>query len=155
MKRLKSVWSVVKRHFGRSLWMVRTLSLVCGLEPQRWLSDSGVPLMWKILKTPNFAWTFTDVDCSGSSLISPSELHCLRILRDARNSLSFHSFARRGIPAGPLLSGYCGPYEVGMELSMMDVPQFSHIHWSMILFLSLSHTPSFICESFSSINKLQ
>ena len=52
----------------------------------------------------------------------------------------FLSFARRGIPAGPLLSGYCGPYEVGMELSMMDVPQFSHLHWSTTLFLTLSHS---------------
>lgn len=33
---------------------------------------------------------------------------------------------RRGIPAAPILNGYCGSYEVGMKNSMVNEPVFTY-----------------------------
>jgi hypothetical protein len=33
---------------------------------------------------------------------------------------------RRGIPAQPILNGYCGNYEVGMPKSMINHPAFNY-----------------------------
>jgi hypothetical protein len=33
---------------------------------------------------------------------------------------------RRGIPAQPILNGYCGNYEVGMPKSMINYPAFNY-----------------------------
>ena len=33
---------------------------------------------------------------------------------------------RRGIPAQPILPGYCGDYDVGMINSMINYPAFNH-----------------------------
>ena len=33
---------------------------------------------------------------------------------------------RRGIPAQPILNGYCGNYEMGMPRSMIDDPVFNY-----------------------------
>ncbi len=35
-------------------------------------------------------------------------------------------FVRRGIPAQPILNGYCGSYELGMPRSMINHPAFNH-----------------------------
>ena len=34
--------------------------------------------------------------------------------------------SRRGIPAQPILNGYCGSYEQGMSRSMIDDPMFNY-----------------------------
>ena len=36
------------------------------------------------------------------------------------------SYCRRGIPAQPLLNGYCGNYEAGMARSMINDPIFNY-----------------------------
>jgi hypothetical protein len=35
-------------------------------------------------------------------------------------------FVRRGIPAQPILNGYCGSYEPGMPRSMINYPAFNY-----------------------------
>jgi len=35
-------------------------------------------------------------------------------------------FFRRGIPAQPILNGYCGNYEVGMAKSLINHPAFNY-----------------------------
>ena len=35
-------------------------------------------------------------------------------------------FCRRGIPAQPILNGYCGNYEPGMAKSMINDPAFNY-----------------------------
>jgi len=40
----------------------------------------------------------------------------------------FIYFNRRGIPAAPILNGYCGPYEVGMKQSMVNEPIFNYLY---------------------------
>ncbi|CAF3044132.1 unnamed protein product [Rotaria socialis] len=49
---------------------------------------------------------------------------------DAQFRLDVHRcrMLRRGIPAAPLLNGYCGLYEVGMKQSMVNEPIFNYIH---------------------------
>ncbi|UJR26453.1 hypothetical protein I4U23_007783 [Adineta vaga] len=48
---------------------------------------------------------------------------------DAQFRLDVHRcrMLRRGIPAAPILNGYCGSYEVGMKQSMVNEPNFSHL----------------------------
>ncbi|CAF1332502.1 unnamed protein product [Adineta steineri] len=48
---------------------------------------------------------------------------------DAQFRLDVHRcrMLRRGIPAAPILNGYCGPYEAGMKQSMVNDPIFSYI----------------------------
>ncbi|CAF1661930.1 unnamed protein product, partial [Adineta ricciae] len=48
---------------------------------------------------------------------------------DAQFRLDVHRcrMLRRGIPAAPILNGYCGAYEVGMKQSMVNEPVFSHL----------------------------
>ncbi len=35
-------------------------------------------------------------------------------------------YFRRGIPAQPLLNGYCGNYELGMPKSLINYPAFNY-----------------------------
>lgn len=60
------------------------------------------------------------------------DVHRCRMLRSDRlksnKSLLFISLNRRGIPAAPILNGYCGPYEVGMKQSMVNDPIFNHLY---------------------------
>ncbi|CAM2714140.1 unnamed protein product [Rotaria socialis] len=47
---------------------------------------------------------------------------------DAQFRLDVHRcrLLRRGIPAQPILNGYCGNYEVGMARSMVNDPAFNY-----------------------------
>ncbi|CAF4257005.1 unnamed protein product, partial [Adineta steineri] len=47
---------------------------------------------------------------------------------DAQFRLDVHRcrLLRRGIPAQPILPGYCGNYELGMARSMIDDPAFNY-----------------------------
>ncbi|CAF0932431.1 unnamed protein product [Rotaria sordida] len=49
---------------------------------------------------------------------------------DAQFRLDVHRcrMLRRGIPAAPILNGYCGSYEVGMKHSMVNEPIFNYIN---------------------------
>lgn len=51
---------------------------------------------------------------------------CIR-METCSHKITF-SLARRGIPAQPILNGYCGSYELGMPRSMINHPAFNYEH---------------------------
>jgi hypothetical protein len=64
---------------------------------------------------------------------SSQDVHRCRLLRyvDFASLWNGHSsfmLFRRGIPAQPILNGYCGNYEVGMTKSLINHPQFNYDH---------------------------
>ncbi len=65
----------------------------------------------------NFDLMFIDVECLGQVDRKKNYNYDLLI-----------SFNRRGIPAAPILNGYCGPYEVGMKQSMVNEPIFNYLY---------------------------
>ncbi|CAF2741185.1 unnamed protein product [Rotaria sp. Silwood2] len=62
---------------------------------------------------------------------------------------------RRGIPAQPILSGYCGNYELGMPESMINDPAFNYENYTSTNWITtvtrLSSTTSYPVNSASSV----
>ncbi|CAF3944746.1 unnamed protein product [Rotaria sp. Silwood2] len=76
---------------------------------------------------------------------------------DAQFRLDVHRcrLLRRGIPAQPILSGYCGNYELGMPESMINDPAFNYENYTSTNWITtvtrLSSTTSYPVNSASSV----
>lgn len=58
---------------------------------------------------------------------------------------------RRGIPAQPILSGYCGSYDQGMPKSMIDDPMFNYEKPVWINVKTSSEKPSSIISPLTNV----
>ncbi|CAF4228716.1 unnamed protein product, partial [Rotaria sp. Silwood2] len=76
---------------------------------------------------------------------------------DAQFRLDVHRcrLLRRGIPAQPILSGYCGNYDLGMPESMINDPAFNYENYTSTNWITtvtrLSSTTSYPVNSASSV----
>ena len=61
-----------------------------------------------------------------SNFIGCASMSSLTVCRISFKSFLYFDFIRRGIPAQPILNGYCGNYELGMGRSMIDYPAFNY-----------------------------
>ena len=60
---------------------------------------------------------FSSVGCASMSTVEVS---------DERERRMIYVCFRRGIPAQPILNGYCGSYDMGMPRSMINYPAFNY-----------------------------